>query len=706
MDIEKLLGQMTVEEKLCQMTQLNLRAAVYREDTKTWDYSAVNMTEAQYAAIGSGLSYDPNYPLREALSVHLAADRNGIPLIVMLDIVHGYKTAFPIPLAIGATFDTALTEKCFQFTAKEATQDGAMVTFSPMVDLVRDARWGRVMETTSEDPFVNGEFGKAMIRGYHAGGLACCVKHYAAYGAAEGGRDYNTVDMSEYTLREYYLRAYQECLKEAPEMIMTSFNSLNGVPATANRHLMLDILRGEWQFDGVVITDYNAVWEMINHGYKEDTREAGKAALNATVDMEMATTSFFKHGEDLVKSGEVDEKLLDNSVRRILKLKDKLGLFENPYYKLAKMRAQVTDEGRELSRKLAEESFVLLKNDGVLPLEKGEKIAWIGPLADTKEIVGNWCGFCDRDATVTVKSGVENLLGRSVAYVRGCGWGWNDKNESGIAEAVELAKEADKIVLCVGEHQSESGECRSKADIRIPNMQRKLIKAIRACGKPVVGVVFAGRPLALKNELELFDGLLYVWQPGTEGGNAIANVLYGEVCPSGKLPMSFPRSVGQCPIYYNHYATGRPQPVDAGFFSGTTGYQDERNAPLFPFGFGLSYTRFEISEPILSATELREDERLTVQVTVKNVGDTDGAEVVQLYLRDDFSELVRPVKMLKGFQRVFLKSGEEREITFTLDKETLSYYGENGALTVEKGAFTVYVGQDSKNVKEGKFRLI
>ena len=706
MDIENVISQMTTEEKFCQMTQTNRVCVFHENQDGIWDFEHLQMTGEQYDSIGTVLSYTMEYDVKENLDAHLQRDPNKIPLMIMLDIIHGYKTAFPIPLGLGASFDPAMVETCCKFTAEEAKKDGVAATFSPMVDLARDARWGRIMETTSEDSFVNGEFGKAFIRGYHAGGLACCVKHFAAYGGAESGRDYNLVDMSEHTLREYYLKSYRECMKEKPEMVMTSFNSLNGIPSTGNKWLMQDILRKEWGFDGVLITDYNAVGEMIKHRNKPTRREAAKAALLAGVDIEMCSSTFAECGKELVESGEVDIETVNESVRRILKLKEKYNLFENPYYGYTDQPVCVTEEGRELTRKMAEETFVLLKNERVLPLKKEEKIVLIGPFADSREIVGNWCSFCDEGDTVSVKTGIETLLGKGVDYAKGCGAKWDDTDETGLKEALKKAKKADKIILCVGEHQSESGECKSKADIRIPAVQRKLIEKIRALKKPTVGVVFAGRPLVLKDVVDCFDGILYVWQPGTEGGNAVANVLYGKVNPSGKLPVSLPRSVGQCPLSYNYFSTGRPRPVYAGFFAGTSCYIDEQNLPLYPFGYGLSYTQFEISDPKLSANRMTEKETLTVTVNVKNIGKTAGAEVAQLYLRDDFSELVRPVKELKGFQRVFLEAGEEKEISFTVDKETLSYYGVNNEWGAEKGSFTLYISADGLHFKEVGFELV
>lgn len=700
MDIEKILSNMTIEQKFGQMTQLN-RICIFHKQ----QFSRYKLTEQQHDSIGSVLGYGAEEDVKANFDEHLKNDPNRIPLLLMLDIIHGYKTAFPIPLALGASFNEEIAEKCCELSAKEAVKEGVTVTFSPMVDLSRDARWGRIMETPSEDPYLNGEFGKAMIRGYHKGGLACCVKHFAAYGAAEGGRDYNLVDISEHTLREYYLRAYHECLKENPELIMTSFNTLNGIPATGNKHLMCDILRDEWGYDGVIITDYNAVCEMVTHRYKENDRQAGKAALDATVDIEMCSPIFFLHGPDLVEKGEVSVERVDQSVKRILKLKDKLGLFENPYYKLTDEKASVTDEAREIVRKAAEETFVLLKNDGSLPLNASEKVVYVGPFVDSKEIIGNWSMFADTQAPVSIKSGVESLLGKKIDFALGCGPTWKESDESGIPCALELVKSADKVVLCVGEHQLESGECKSKVDIRLSAVQRKLIKEVHACGKKVVGVVFGGRPLALKDVVDCFDALLFVWQPGTEGGNAIANVLYGKVNPSGKLSASFPMSVGQCPLYYSQFTTGRPKLVDAGFFDGTSCYIDEKNTALFPFGYGLSYTNFALSTPIFSAYEMDKDGQITVSVDVENTGKMDGAEVVQMYIRDDFSEIVRPEKELKGHKKVYLKAGEKTTVTFTIDKNVLSYYGVDDKLVAEKGTFTVYISKDGVDFTESQITL-
>lgn len=442
------------------------------------------------------------------------------------------------------------------------------------------------------------------------------------------------------------------------------------------------------------------------HRCKPNGKEAAKAAISMTADIEMCTPHFAHYGEELVRLGELDEKIIDDSVRRILRLKEKLGLFENPYYKLTEEGASVTEETRKVAWKVAEESFVLLKNEGVLPLQKEEKIALFGPFANTKDIVGGWNVFCDKQATIPVKTGVEGVLGREIPCAEACGRKWNDVDESGFQTALDVASQADKIILCIGEEENEAGECKSKTDIRLPAVQRKLVKEIRKLKKPVVAVVFAGRPLVLTEEIDLFDGVLYAWHPGTEGGNAIANVLYGKVNPSGKLPVSLPRSVGQCPLYYNSFSTGRPAPFDAVIVNGTSCYIDELTLPLFPFGFGLSYTQFELTAPCVTATTIKSGESLQVRTKIKNVGSVAGAETVQLYIRDDFSELVRPVKELKGFQKVFLEPNEEKEIFFEITEEMLSYYGVDDVFGAEKGTFTVSVGTNSVDLQSVSIELV
>ena len=635
------------------------------------------------------------------------------PFPFMLDVIHGYRTIYPVPLAMACTFNTALIEDCAELAATEASCDGVDVTFSPMVDLGRDARWGRVMEGAGEDPYWSGEVGKAMIRGYHKGGIACCVKHFAGYGAAEAGREYNTTDISERNLREYYLRAYRACLEEQPELFMSSFNLLNGKPILGHKEIMLDLLRKEWGFDGVVISDFGAVEELHEHGYCETGKDCARVALSSGLDIEMGSSVYASYLPELVRTGVVSEEKLDQSVLRVLELKNKLGMYENPDRDtdIAK-RDEVTlsESGRALARRAAEEGSVLLKNNGTLPLKESANIALVGPFASTREIIGNWAGKGRSEECVTVKEGVERLLQRAVPYACGCSWKLFETDESGFEEAVRMGMQADIIVACVGEHMMNSGEAHSRADIRIPAIQRKLIARLHELKKPLVLVVFGGRPLVLSEVEELANAILYVWQPGTEGGNAIANLLYGKAIPCGKTVMSFPRSSGQCPIYYNCFATGRPKKKDMpSALSGEewrTGYDDEYNSPLYPFGYGLSYTEFAYSDLKLSKATMKRGGKITASVNVKNVGKRDGYETVQWYVHDLFASVVRPVKELKGVEKVFLKAGEEKRCYFEITEETLKFYTDGGEYAAETGAFELHVGGNSRDCMKTNFELV
>ena len=634
------------------------------------------------------------------------------PFPFMLDVIHGYRTVFPVPLALACSFDLQLVEDCANFAATEAKYDGVDVTFSPMVDLGRDARWGRVMEGAGEDPYWSGEVGKAFIRGYHKGGIACCVKHFAGYGAAEAGREYNTTDISERNLREYYLRAYRACLEEHPEMFMSSFNLLNGKPILGHKEIMIDMLRKEWGFDGVVISDFGALEEMHAHGYCATGKDCARVAIQNGLDIEMGSSVYASSLPELVREGAVSEDVLDESVMRVLELKNKLGMYENPdrntdFTKRAKVT--LSKEGRALARKAIEESCVLLKNEGVLPLKESASVALVGPFADEHEIIGNWAGKGRIEESVTLKEGVERLLGKTVACARGCSWKLFDEDESGFEKALLISKQSDIIVACVGEHMMNSGEAHSRADIQIPALQRKFIRALHELKKPLVLIVFGGRPLVLSDVEKYADAILYVWQPGTEGGNAIANLLYGKAVPSGKTTMSFPRSVGQCPIYYNHFTTGRPKKQDMpSAVSGEewrTGYDDEYNSPLYPFGFGLSYTQFEYSDLKLSADSMKRGGKLTASVTVKNIGKACGQETVQWYLHDCFASVVRPVKELKGYEKITLEAGDARTLRFEVNEETLKFYTDGGDYAAEAGEFELFVGGNSRDCLKIQFQL-
>ena len=712
-ELKKLVSDMSLEEKALQLTQY----PVYELDEKT---EAVVTGLCDLGGIDREVLWRTgtilNAPNGETVqSIRKTRRGKGIadPFPFMLDVIHGYRTIYPVPLAMACTFNTALIEDCAELAATEASCDSVDVTFSPMVDLGRDARWGRVMEGAGEDPYWSGEVGKAMIRGYHRGGIACCVKHFAGYGAAEAGREYNTTDISERNLREYYLRAYRACLEEQPEMFMSSFNLLNGKPILGHKEIMLDLLRKEWGFNGVVISDFGAVEELYEHGYCETGRDCARVAIESGLDIEMGSSVYASYLPELVRTGVVSEERLDEAVLRVLELKNKLGMYENPdRFTDIQKRDEVTlsESGRVLSRRAVEEGSVLLKNDGVLPLKESAKIALVGPFADEHEIIGNWAGKGRIEESVTVKEGVESFLQKAVPYARGCSWKLFETDESGFEEAERICAQADMIVACVGEHMMNSGEAHSRADIRIPEIQRKFIMRLHELEKPLVLVVFGGRPLGLSEIEEFADAILYVWQPGTEGGNGIANLLYDKATPCGKTAMSFPRSSGQCPIYYNHFSTGRPKKKDMpSALSGEewrTGYDDEYNSPLYPFGYGLSYTEFAYSDFKLSAAKMKRGEKIVASVNLKNVGKRDGYETAQWYIHDLFASIVRPVKELKGYEKIFLKAGEEKRVYFEITEEMLKFYTDGGKYAAETGAFELYVGGNSRDCLKTNFELV
>ena len=702
--IDEMIQGMSVLEKARQLTQLN--AVCIRKDSKagiTGVLENLGITEENMNEKGSILNFMYGGEMLKMQEEHMEESKSKIPVIFMQDVIHGYRTSFPIPLAMGATFDEKLVEDCAEMSAKEAKAHGVHITFSPMVDLVRDSRWGRVLETTGEDPYLNGEMGKAFIRGYHKGGLGCCVKHFAGYGAAESGKDYNTTDISDHMLREFYLRAYHECLKENPEMVMSSFNLLNGVPINGNKELLIDILRNEWKFDGVLVSDYNAIREMIRHGYLENEKECARVATNNEIDMEMMSATYIKYLPELVKEGKVSEETIDRMLRRVLLLKEKMGLLDNPYvgvdYEKAK-ELDLCDSHRALARRAAEKSAVLLKNENVLPLQKDTKIALVGPFVEEQHILGAWKCFGEPEEAVNVRTGIENLLNRSIPTVKGCEADILATDVSNIPDAVEIAKNAEVIVACIGEPSLSAGEGASRADISIPKPQIELLRAMKELGKPVVAVIFGQRGQVLTEAEKYADAMLYVWQPGTEGGNAIANLLYGEACPSGKLTISFPRAVGQCPIYYNHFNTGRPKIQDTLEYSTySCSYRDVMNAPLYPFGYGLSYTTFKLSDMQLSADVMGKGGKIVASILAENTGKYDGEEVVQLYIRDYFASMVRPIQELKGYQKITLKAGERKRVEFEITEETLKFYDSNGKFTAEEGKFALMIGNSSADVE-------
>ena len=732
--LEHLLHNMSLEEKVGQMVQLPA-GMIAKEGLITGQIDNLHLPKEQKALIGSVLGLTGAKDLREMQENFMAEHPHHIPLLLMYDVINGMETIFPIPLGQGCTFSPELVEQAARVAAKEATASGLHVTFSPMLDLVRDARWGRVMESTGEDPYLNAELGKAMVRGYQGSGkgetldltkdgnIAGCVKHFAAYGAPLGGREYENVELSERTLREDYFPAYQAAIEEGCVMVMTSFNTLNRIPSSGNKWLMRKVLREEMKFDGLLISDYSAVDEMINHGIAADSREAAKLAILAGVDMDMVSNAYIRYLAELVRFGEVEERLVDEGCMRVLKLKNDLGLFENPFKDGSVEKEQevlLCRDHRNLARKMAAKSFVLLKNEDILPLKKNanSKVALIGPYADTVEMYGAWSFPKKPELSVTIKQGME-AKGVEPVAAKGCFMQDEDKQakvgqkdiytkeelEALMKQAVEAAVSAETVVLCLGEHREYTGEGGSRADITLPKHQIELLHRVAKVNKNIVTVVFSGRPVVIPEVVENSKAVLMVWMPGTEGGNAVADVLYGDVTPEGKLSMCLPRSVGQVPIFYNKFRTGRPneEGTRVGFIHG---YIDESIYPLYPFGYGLTYTSFGYSEVTLSKETMAKEEILTAAVTVLNTGKREAVETVQLYLTDVKGSVVRPVKMLKGFQKVSLKPGECKRVQFEITEEMLRFYTIDMEYVSEPGEFYVWIGSDSDTKNKASFRLV
>lgn len=720
MDIEKLLSEMSLEEKLGQLTQLN--AVFFKHDNEadiTGPVQNLHITENDISYAGSTLNFIGAKAMKEIQDAAMAKQPHHIPLLFMQDVIHGYRTIYPIPLAMGCSFDAELVEECAKMAAKEAAAAGVHVTFSPMLDLVRDARWGRVMESTGEDKTLNGRLAAAFVRGYQGDGtyrdpdnIAACVKHFAAYGAPEGGRDYNSVELSERTLRNEYLPGYRAAVDAGVRMLMPSFNTVGGLPCTANRWLLSDVLRGEWGFDGIVISDYNAYREMEKHGVAETDKEAAALAVNAGCDVEMMSAATYLHAKELLDEGRITMGQIDGAVRRVLELKNDLGLFENPYRAADEEKEKklfLSPEHRAVCRRAAEESAVLLQNNGVLPFSGDvKKVAVVGPFAAEKGIKGFWACAGRDEECVSVSEGVAALLPRAEVTVEpGCSFALDEQNTAGVAPAVAAAKNADAVVLCLGEYQQCSGEGNSRAELTLSPAQTELARRVIAANPNTAVLVFTGRPLVLTELSEIAPAILVMWQPGTEGGSAAARLLFGEANPCGKLSMSFPWSVGQLPISYNHLPTGRAvktpkEIVEKGYCSR---YQDAPTDPLFVFGHGLSYNTYTYGEAHPDRTVLRPGETLTVTLTVKNEGGRSGKETVQLYVRDRFASVSRPVKELKDFQKVSFAPGEEKTVRFTLTEEQLRFWGADMTFASEAGDFDVFVGKDSDAPRAFTFRL-
>ncbi|WP_191556217.1 glycoside hydrolase family 3 N-terminal domain-containing protein [Metabacillus idriensis] len=713
--LNSMIQKMTLDEKIAQFMQLAtpFYKGASSEGQITGPMAEMGITKDVIQNSGSVLGASGAQETMDIQTAHMKENRLGIPLLFMADVVHGYKTIFPVPLAIGCSWDTELAEKSAEIAAKESAVSGVHVTFAPMVDLVRDPRWGRVMESTGEDPYLNSRFSEAFVRGFQGTDLtsdlnrvAACVKHFAAYGAAEGGRDYNTVDVSERALREYYLPSYKAALDAGCEMVMTAFNTVDGIPATGNKKLMRDVLRAEWGFDGVLISDWGAVKEMIPHGVAADETEAALKAFQAGVDIEMMTACYVNHLKSLIEADLLDEKLVDEAVLRILELKQKLGLFDNPYrgadVQLEK-EVVLSAEHRQTARELAAKSCVLLKNESVLPLNTSQNVALIGPFAESGDLLGPWSWLGSQDEAVKLADGFKmKLESPKLHTARGCEI--EEGNKSQLVEALEAAKKADVIVLALGEHSGMSGEAKSRSNIRLPEIQIELIKAMKHLDKPIVTVLFNGRPLDLHGVIDQSDALLEAWYPGTEGGAAIADLLYGDVNPSGRLSMSFPHSVGQVPVYYNCFNTGRPPEHAQDEY--VSKYLDIPNEPLLPFGFGLSYTNFAYSEARLSRDAITEKETLQVSVKVTNTGEASGEETVQLYVQDLAGEVVRPIKELKDFRKILLHPGETKEVTFELSEAKLRYHHSDLTYKSDPGKFHIYIGANSTDVIALPFELL
>lgn len=727
--IDQLMKKMTLEEKI---GQLNL--PVTGEITTGQAKSSDVAKRIRNGEVGGLFNLKGVERIREVQRQAVEESRLGIPLLFGMDVIHGYETIFPIPLGLSCTWDMKAIEESARIAAVEASADGISWTFSPMVDVSRDPRWGRVSEGNGEDPFLGAAIARAMIRGYQGKDMSrndeimACVKHFALYGASEAGRDYNTVDMSRQRMFNEYMLPYQAAVEAGVGSVMASFNEVDGVPATGSKWLMTDVLRKQWGLDGFVVTDYTGINEMIDHGMG-DQQTVAALALNAGVDMDMVSDAFSGTLKKSVEEGKVSAAAIDAACRRILEAKYKLGLFDNPYKycDVNRPKKQIfTKEHRAIARKTASESFVLLKNEGVLPLSKKGTIAVVGPLANTRSnMPGTWSVAAvldnapslveglrevvgDRAKVVTAKG--SNLIGDADYEKRATMFGRelhrdNRTDRELLDEALKVAAGADVIVAALGESSEMSGESSSRTNLEMPDVQRALLQELLKTGKPVVLVLFTGRPLVLTWEEEHVPAILNVWFGGSEAAYAISDVLFGDVNPSGKLTATFPQNVGQIPLFYNHKNTGRPLQEGRWFEKFRSNYLDVSNEPLYPFGYGLSYTTFAYSDIHLSSTEMSADGELTATVTVTNTGSRDGAEVVQLYIRDLVGSVTRPVKELKGFEKIFLKAGESRKVSFSITPELLKFYNYDLQFVCEPGDFDVMIGGNSRDVKKARFLL-
>lgn len=714
--VEDLLSKMTLEEKVGQMNQFNF-------DQITPDL----INNIKSGNVGSLLNVVDAKQVNQLQKTAVEESRLGIPIIIGRDVIHGFKTIFPIPLGQAASFNPQLVEDGAHIAAVEARSVGVNWTFAPMLDISRDARWGRIAESLGEDPYLAGQMGAAMVKGFQGRGdlksknaIAACIKHFVGYGAAEGGRDYNSSNIPPLLMRNVYLAPFLNAINAGAATLMTSFNDNDGIPASGNEYLLKNVLRGEWGFDGFVISDWASMSEMIQHGYAKDGPHVAELAANAGIDMEMVSETYLRHLPTLVKEGKVSEEVVDNAVRNILRVKFRMGLFDNPYTEENKPSVFYDTAHLDAARKAAIESAILLKNDNqILPLSTDKKIAVIGPMADAPhDQLGTWIFDGEKSRTITpLKALKDDYKHIKYSYELALAYS-RDASTANFGKAKQAAASADAAIVFLGEESILSGEAHSLSNINLIGAQSELLKAIKSTGKPVILVIMAGRPLTIERDLPYADAVLYNFHPGTMGGPAIMDLIFGKANPSGKLPVTFVREVGQIPMYYNHNNTGRPAPdkvstldqipVEAGQTSlgNTSFYLDSGRDPLFPFGYGLSYTKFEYSDLSLSANTIPADGgQLTVSVTLKNLGKIDGTEVVQLYIRDLVGSIARPVKELKGFKRVDLKAGESKVVEFTLKASDLAFYGRNLAKAVEPGDFDIWVGGDSQASLKATFAV-
>jgi beta-glucosidase len=707
--VDSVLNLMTLEEKIGQLTLF----------TSDMDQTGPFLRENYVEDIRAGRvgaifnAYTVEYT-RNLQRMAVEETRLGIPMLFGYDVIHGHRTIFPIPLGEAASWDMEAIEQSARYAAQEATAEGLHWTFSPMIDVTRDPRWGRVAEGAGEDPYLTSQVGRAKVKGYQGKDLSevntmlATAKHFAAYGFPQAGRDYHTVDVSEITLHNIILPPFKAAVEEGVATFMTAFNDLFGVPATGSKYLLQEVLRDEWGFNGFVVTDYTSINEMVPHGFARDNKHAGELAINAGVDMDMQGAVYYDHLAELVAEGKVAESTIDTAVRRILTMKYELGLFDDPYRYNDQQREDemvMTPEILEFARDFARKSFVLLKNENnTLPLNNNTRsIALIGPLADNQtELIGSWSAAGDYSKSVTLRKGIENRQGNRTRIHFAKGVGIDDTDRSGFEEAIQAAQKADVVIMALGEYALQSGEAASRSDIDLPGIQEELFNEIVKLGKPVIVVLMNGRPLTIGNINDKASAILETWFPGTTAGDAISDVLFGDYNPSGKLPVTFPRNVGQIPVFYNAKNTGRPESEN----KYTSKYLDVPNTPLYPFGFGLSYTSFEYSDIHLSSNQMQMDGSLTATITLTNTGDRYGEEVVQLYIRQLVGSITRPLKELKAFQKTGLQAGESKEISFELTWKDLAFYNAQNEFKAEPGDFHVFIGTSSADVKQSEFELL